>query len=47
VLGVAVGQPVLQVRRVAIALDGKPVEWRVSTVLTGQHEYVNLLSRLG
>jgi len=45
VLGVAVGQPVLQVRRVAIALDGKPVEWRISTVLTAQHEYVNLLSR--
>jgi len=36
---------VLQVRRVAIALDGKPVEWRVSTVLTGQHEYVNTLLR--
>ena len=45
VLGVAVGQPVLQVRRVALGLDGKPVEWRVSTVLTAQHEYVNLLSR--
>jgi GntR family transcriptional regulator len=45
VLGVAVGQPVLQVRRVALDLSGKPVEWRVSTVLTSQHEYVNLLSR--
>ena len=45
VLGVPVGQPVLQVRRVAIALGGQPVEWRVSTVVTGQHDYVNLLSR--
>jgi GntR family transcriptional regulator len=45
VLGIAVGQPVLQVRRVALDLSGKPVEWRVSTVMTGQHEYVNLLSR--
>lgn len=45
VLGVPQGQPMLQVRRVAIALGGKPVEWRVSTVMTGQHEYVNLLSR--
>jgi GntR family transcriptional regulator len=45
VLGVAVGLPVLQVRRVAIALGGQAVEWRVSTVLTAQHDYVNLLSR--
>jgi GntR family transcriptional regulator len=45
VLGVAPGAPVLQVRRVAIALGGQPVEWRVSTVLTAQHDYVNLLSR--
>jgi hypothetical protein len=26
-------------------LTGQPVEWRISTVLTGQHDYVNLLSR--
>lgn len=45
VLGVAPGQPMLQVRRVAIALGGQPVEWRVSTVLTAQHDYVNLLQR--
>lgn len=45
VLGVALGAPVLQVRRVAIALGGQAVEWRVSTVLTTQHDYVNLLSR--
>jgi GntR family transcriptional regulator len=45
VLGVPQGQPVLQVRRVALDLGGHPVEWRVSTVVTGQHDYVNLLSR--
>ena len=44
-LGVPVGQPVLQVRRVALALNGQPVEWRVSTVMTTHHDYVNLLSR--
>lgn len=45
VLGVAVGQPMLQVRRVALGLGGQPVEWRISTVATAQHDYVNLLSR--
>lgn len=45
VLGVTPGAPVLQVRRVAIALGGQAVEWRVSTVLSTQHDYVNLLSR--
>jgi len=45
VLGVAMGQPVLQVRRLAIALGGLPVEWRVSTVATQHYDYVNLLSR--
>ena len=44
-LGVAPGLPLLQVRRVAIALGGRAVEWRVSTVVTAQHDYVNLLSR--
>jgi GntR family transcriptional regulator len=47
VLGVPVGQPMLQVRRVALALNGQAVEWRVSTVSTAQHDYVNLLSRAG
>ena len=45
VLGVALGQPMLQVRRVALGLGGQPVEWRISTVATAQHDYVNLLSR--
>ena len=47
VLGVAPGQPVLQVRRVALGLGGQPVEWRVSTVVSTQHDYVNLLMRPG
>jgi GntR family transcriptional regulator len=45
VLGVTPGQPMLQVRRVALGLGGQPVEWRISTVATTQHDYVNLLSR--
>jgi GntR family transcriptional regulator len=45
VLGIAPGLPVLQVRRTAIALGGRAVEYRVSTVVTTRHEYVNLLSR--
>jgi len=45
VLGVAQGQAVLQVRRVALDLGAQPVEWRISTVATAQHDYVNLLSR--
>jgi GntR family transcriptional regulator len=44
-LGVAPGQPVLEVRRTAIALGGRPVEYRVSTIVTAAHDYVNLLSR--
>ena len=47
VLGVAAGQPMLQVRRVALGLGGQPIEWRVSTIATAQHDYVNLLSRPG
>ncbi|MFM8768960.1 MAG: GntR family transcriptional regulator [Rubrivivax sp.] len=47
VLGIATGTPVLQVRRTALALGGKPVEYRVSTVLTQHHEYVNTLLRPG
>ena len=45
-LGVSPGVPVLQVRRTAIALGGRPVEYRVSTIVTTAHDYVNQLSRL-
>ena len=45
VLGIAPASPVLQVRRTALTFNDKPVEYRVSTVHSAQHEYVNLVSR--
>ncbi len=44
-LGVAPGAAVMQVRRTALSFGDKPVEYRVSTINTAQHEYVQLLSR--
>lgn len=44
ILGVRVGLPVLEVHRVALTFGGKPVEYRVSTVNTELHDYVNLRS---
>ena len=40
----APGSPVLQVRRTALALNDRPVEYRVSTLWTAQHDYVSTLS---
>lgn len=45
VLGIAPGTPVLQVRRTALTFGDKPVEYRVSTVHTALHDYVQTLSR--
>ena len=45
VLGVAPGAAVLQVRRTALSVNDKPVEYRVSTIYSAQHEYVSLVSR--
>ncbi len=45
VLGVPPGAPVLQVRRTALTFGDKPVEYRLSTLNTAQHEYVQLLQR--
>ena len=45
VLGITPGTPVLQVRRTALTFNDKPVEYRVSTIHSAQHEYVNLVSR--
>jgi GntR family transcriptional regulator len=42
-LGLAAGQPVLQVRRTALSFDDRPVEYRLSVIDTAHHEYVNLL----
>ncbi len=45
VLGVAVGTPVMQVRRTALTFGDRPVEYRVSIVNTARHDYVNLQTR--
>ena len=45
ILGVALGAPVMQVRRCALTFGDKPVEYRVSTISTAQHDYVHSLSR--
>jgi GntR family transcriptional regulator len=45
ILGVTPGAPVMQVRRCALTFGDKPVEYRVSTISTAQHEYVHSLSR--
>jgi GntR family transcriptional regulator len=42
-LGVAAGAPLLSVDRAAFALDGKPVEWRVSLCRTDTLHYLSEL----
>jgi GntR family transcriptional regulator len=44
VLGVAPASAVLQVRRTALTFNDKPVEYRVSTISTAQHDYVSTLT---
>jgi GntR family transcriptional regulator len=43
-LGVSRGTPLLQISRIAYAVDGSPVEWRISRCNTRAHEYVVELS---
>lgn len=45
VLGLRVGTPVMEVHRVAITFGERPVELRISTINTQNHDYVSLLSR--
>ena len=45
VLGVTVGAPVMEVHRLALTFGDKPVEYRVSTINTQAHDYVNVLSK--
>jgi GntR family transcriptional regulator len=45
VLGLPLGQPVMQVRRTALTFGDRPVEHRISIINTTHHDYVNLLSR--
>ena len=44
-LGLGVGTPVMQIRRTAYTFGQRPVEYRVSTVHTAHHEYVQMLLR--
>lgn len=45
VLGVPIGQSVLEVHRTALTFGDKPVEYRVSTINTQLHDYVSVLSK--
>jgi GntR family transcriptional regulator len=45
VLGLAPATPVMRVGRTALTFGDKPVEYRVSTIHTALHEYVQTLSR--
>lgn len=47
ILGMAIGEPVLQVHSTALTFGDRPVEHRVSTINTSQHDYVNVVSRPG
>ena len=40
-LGAPVGEPMIAIDRVALALDGRPVEWRRSHCRTEAHHYLN------
>jgi GntR family transcriptional regulator len=44
-LGLAQGQPVLEVHRIALTFGDKPVEYRVSSINTQSHDYVSMLSK--
>jgi GntR family transcriptional regulator len=45
VLSLRVGTPVMEVHRVAITFGERPVELRISTINTQDHDYVSLLSK--
>lgn len=45
VLGVLPGLPILEVHRVALTFGDKPVEYRISSINTQDHDYVSLLSK--
>ena len=40
-LGLKVGDPVLEIRRIALTFNRQPVEWRISDVNTHHYEYVH------
>lgn len=39
-LGLETGAPLLEIDRISLSLDARPVEWRVSRCNTSQHTYV-------
>jgi GntR family transcriptional regulator len=45
ILGVAVGVPILEIHRVALTFGDRPIEYRVSSIHTGAHDYVSNLSK--
>lgn len=45
VLSMRAGTPVMQVQRVALTFGERPVELRISTINTEDHDYVSLLSK--
>lgn len=45
VLAVAQAWPVIEVHRLALTFSDKPVEYRISTINTQLHDYVNLRSK--
>jgi GntR family transcriptional regulator len=47
VLSLGIGQPVMQVHRIALTFGDRPVEHRISIINTAHHDYVNELTRPG
>jgi len=45
ILGLPGGLPVMQVHRIALTFGDKPVEYRVSTIDTREHDYVNTIAK--
>ena len=39
-LGVMPGAPLLEIDRVAVTIDGRPIEWRLSRCNTSNYSYV-------
>jgi GntR family transcriptional regulator len=40
-LGIEPGSPLLEIDRVVISVQSKPVEWRISRCHTARHSYLN------
>ncbi len=42
-LGIEPGHPLQEIDRLALSIDRRPIEWRVSHCLTGEHRYLSIL----